>query len=140
MRFEWATFGRRLRYARKKQTGLTQQQVAEHLSVSGFNVSAKHIGYWETVGEPTHTRGRRIFYPDEMMALVELYRINGLWLYAYDRTPSLSIEPPANGESAWFGRPVPMSLIDQELNQRIDKLSDSQKKSFIEIIKVLSAD
>jgi hypothetical protein len=134
----FATFGRRLRYARKIRSGLTQEQAANHLIDLGFPVSEKLIGYWETIGEPTHTRGRRIFYPDEMFGLIELYRINGLWLYGYERTPSLSIEPPAVGESAWFGRPIPMSMLDQELNQKIDRLSDSQKRAFIEIINTLS--
>lgn len=140
MNAELASFGRRLRYARKHRSGLTQKQAAEHLIAQGFPVSEKLIGYWETIEEPTHKRGRRIFYPAEMMALIDLYRINGLWLYGYDRTPSLSIEPPANGESAWFDRPIPMSRIDKELNQRISRLNDSQKKDFLNIIKILSGD
>lgn len=138
MNSEFATFGRRLRYARKKRARISQEKAAEHLRSLGYPVTDKLIGYWESIGEPKHTRGRRIFYPDEMFGLIELYHINGLWLYGYERTPSLSIEPPADGESAWFGRPIPMSMLDQELNHKIDRLSDYQKRVFLEIIKTLS--
>ena len=104
----------------------------------GFPVTGKLVGYWETIGEPTHSRGRRVFYPAEIMALIELYQINGLWLYGYDRTPGISIEPPTTGDSILFGRPAPMTGTDLELNKRIAQLSEGQKKSFLSIISSLN--
>lgn len=115
-------------------------QAGEYLVSKGFDVSAKLIGYWETIEEPSHQRGRRIFYPAEILSLIELYRVNGLWLYMYERTPSLSIHPPENGESALFGRPAPITLIDQDINQRIERLSSYQKKQFVSILNLLSGD
>lgn len=140
MKTEWATFGGRLRYARKTHARITQKQAAAYLRSKGHDVSTKLIGYWETIEEPSHKRGRRIFYPSEILSLIEFYQINGLWLYMYERTPSLSIHPPENGESALFGRPAPITLIDKDINQRIERLSSAQKKQFISILKLLGTD
>lgn len=135
---DFSTFGRRLRYARKKRARISQEDVARHMKALGFPVTGKLVGYWETIGEPTHSRGRRVFYPDEIIALIELYQINGLWLYGYERTPGISIEPSTTGDSIIFGRPVPITGTDLELNKRIAQLSECQKKSFLSIISSLN--
>lgn len=136
---EFATFGRRLRYARKRRARFSQEEVAWHMRALGFPVTGKLIGYWETIGESSHSRGRRVFYPDEILALIELYKINGLWLYGFERTPGISIEQSTSGDSILFNRPQPLTRTDLELNKRISQLSESQKKSFLSIIDSLNS-
>jgi hypothetical protein len=139
-RSEWGRFGGRLRYARKTYAGMSQKKVAAHLQSLNFDVSDKMIGYWETIESPSHERGRRLFYPAEIIALVELFKINGLWLYFYDRTPGLTIHPPADDQSALWGLPEPISKIDLELDRRIKRLNQTQKKNLINILNALAKD
>lgn len=140
-RKEWASFGMRLKWSRKKAK-LTQVELAAILTDKhlGYSVSRKHIAFWERIGTDEERTGdsTRFMHPSEYPAISEILNINGLWLFLYEREPSLKPAAPDPHVSAIFGRPPPRSPEELELYGLLRALSTSQISSLISIIRTFS--
>lgn len=133
----WRSFGQRLRWAREKRR-ITKTDAARQLAeITKKRITRKHIASWELIESPEHgDKGTsRAPWPDEIVALVEMYGINGLWLFLYDREPALTPEPPE--VSALYGHPRSRNPRELWLTARLRALSDSDISTLVDAVGVI---
>ena len=137
----WAAFGYRLKWAREARK-ISKTEAAEKLT-NKLNsikpaISRRHIAYWETIDTPEESATKtkmRPPRPREIIHLVEIYGINGLWLFLYEREPTLSPEPPTR--SALYGRPEARNASEIWLTERIQRLNESDIALLVDAIGVV---
>lgn len=133
----WRYFGQRLKWARE-QRRITKTDAAERIAqITKKRVTRKHIASWELIETPEYEKKgtARPPWPGELIAMVELYSINGLWLFLYDREPALSPEPPEL--SALYGHPQARNPRELWLTSRLRALSDSDISTLVEAVGVI---
>ena len=133
----WKYFGQRLRWARERQR-ITKTDAAQRLAeITKQRITRKHIAAWELIETPENDRKitARAPWPGEIVALIELYGINGLWLFLYDREPALSPEPPEL--SALYGHPRSRNPRELWLTSRLRALSDSDISTLVDAVGVI---
>ena len=136
----WAAFGNRLKWAREARK-ITKTEAAKKLTIklnSSAEINRRHIAHWETIDTPeekTNKTRTRLPKPREIVHLVEIYGINGLWLFLYDREPTLTPEPPTR--SALYGRPEPRNDAEIWLTEHIQRLSASDIALLVDAIGVV---
>ena len=117
-------------------------EAADHLNKLGISriIDKKHIEYWERLGTQKEDRDKynpRFPHPNEITALIEFYRVNGLWVYAAHREPNLSPEILEEAKSVMYGHPPPRSEEELMANKRIRRLTEEELKQAMKIMKKL---
>lgn len=138
----WKYYGGRLKAGRKKSK-LSQADVSEYLISKGSTrkTTPKTIGFWESLGsehEATRTQ-YRLPHPNEILLLVELYNINGLWLFLYEREPSLSMHPPRDTHSALYGHHKPRNELEMLLLANLKEVRPEDIEVYMRVSQILTA-
>lgn len=138
---EWKFYGGRLKAGRNKAK-LSQDEVANHLIKMGSKrkTDRKTISFWESLGSERELLATqyRLPHPNEVLLLVELYKINGLWLFLYEREPSLSIEPPQDTHSALYGHHKPRTELEMILLKNLKEVRPEDIAVYMRVSQILS--
>ena len=138
---DWSSFGARLKYGRE-QAKLGKSEAAKRLRgmTDGHKITRRHIEFWEKIDSPDQETAKtktRPPWPKEVVAMVELYRINGLWLMLYDREPNLNPVPPDQTASALYGRPKPRTELELVVMQKMASLPEDDLRTLMKAAMIL---
>ena len=139
----WAAFGNRLKWARESRK-ISKTEAAEKLTLklsmlsNSTKITRRHIAFWELIDTPSEISAStktRLPRPSEIIHLVEIYGINGLWLFLYEWDPVLTPDPPT--PSALYGNSKSRNLSEIWLNERLRRLTEQDIAVLVDAIGVI---